>query len=403
MVASAHSPVMSPIRFSRRGNALIGQEMFRVLERARVLEAQGIEVLHLELGNPRLPPPEAAVTDAIGALQRLEVGYTYSAGHPSLRKAVAELYGGANGRALTEANVVISPANLIINQFLDLVCDPGDSVVFFTPAFPTYWAAARHIGLNVLQVPLDPIDGFDLTHDDVSRALELRPRAIIVNSANNPTGAVYGREVLDRLARECDRLGIWLLSDETYGELSYGKEFYSLVGLDLPHVIIMSSFSKIFSVPGYRIGFLVADPVVAAKFTLSVSTLISCLPIFTQIGCASGIRSISEYTANVRARCDRITKWCNASMGQCASIRFPHPAAGFYYFIDISATGIDDMRFAERLLEEEHTAVTPGSCFGAAYGGFVRIAICGKEEDVRLGVTRLTDFVGKLQAERGVV
>ncbi|WP_161539686.1 pyridoxal phosphate-dependent aminotransferase [Paramagnetospirillum kuznetsovii] len=367
----------------------MGQKMFAVLEQARRIESQGAKVYHLELGNPRLPPPPAILSRTVQALIEQEVGYTQSAGHPALRQAIAQLRERAWGHTITEANVVVSPANLIINQFFDLVCDPGDKVVFFTPAFPSYWAAATHMGLQVEGVTLDLVTGYDLTDEAITRALAARPKAIVVNSANNPTGAVYGREPLERLAVECDRLGIWLLSDETYGEISFGRPFHSLGGLELPRLVVMSSFSKLFSVPGYRIGFVIAHPDVAEKFALSVSTLVSCLPIFTQLGCVAALDCIEDYTASVRERCVSMTEWCDQALQGTNRISFVPPKAGFYYFLDISACGLDDLTFAQRLLEEQQTAVTPGSSFDPSLRSHIRIATCGSVLDVHEGVRRL--------------
>lgn len=246
-------------------------------------------------------------------------------------------------------------------------------------------------------MPLSPLHGFELTEEDVNTAMAHNPRAIIVNSANNPTGAVYGVEALRQLAKECDKRGIWLLSDETYAEISYGKEFNSLMEFDLPRLVVMSSFSKIFSVPGYRVGFIVADPRVAEKFSLSISTQLSCLPIFTQLGCVAGIACIRNYTRQLRERCAKITGWCVEELMRCKHLNFLPPNAGFYLFVDIRGAGMDDITFSRRLLEEEYTAVTPGSSFGAAYGGYVRIATCGEPGDVREGTRRLAGFVDRLK------
>jgi aspartate/methionine/tyrosine aminotransferase len=378
--------------FSERGDALVGQKMFEILDSARELEVQGHRVYHLELGNPRLPPPAELVEATIRSLQNVEVGYTYAAGHPVLRQAIAALYNRQQTRRLCESEVIISPANLIINQFLDLTCNAGDAIVLFTPAFPTYWAAASHIGLKVHEIALDPATGFVLTEDDVKRAVAHKPRAIIVNSANNPTGAVYERHVLEGLASLCDRDGIWLLSDETYGAISFGREFHSLAGLQMPGLVVMSSFSKIFSVPGFRIGYALAAPDVSTKLALATSTLISCLPIFTQLGCATAISQYLRYAAAVRARCAAIAGACVEQLSASPHIKFSSPDAGFYFFLDISAAGMDDLTFSRRLLHERQTAVTPGSSFGSAYSQFVRIATCGYEGDVHEGTRRLSEF-----------
>lgn len=385
--------------FSRRGRALVGQEMFLVLERAKKIEETGAHVYHLELGNPRQAPPRELLDKAVDALSHRHVGYTYSAGLPVLRQGVASYFQAATGRALTEANVAISPANLLITQFLELTCDPGDRVVLFSPAFPTYWAAADYVGLETIDVGLDAAHDFELTGDAIDTALAARPRAIIVNSANNPTGAVYRREPLERLARECERQGIWLMSDETYAEVSFARPFFSLAGLDLRHVLVIGSFSKMFSVPGFRTGFAVGDAEVIGKVSLSTSTLISCLPIFTQMGCAAGLRRLDRYTAGVRSRCAHATALCDEELSRSAVLRHVVPHAGFYFLVDIGATGLDDMEFAHRLLDEHHTAVTPGRSFGRAWDRHVRIATCGRLDDVLEGTRRLVAFAESLATD----
>src|SRR6266487_4720974 len=270
--------------FSFRGRALVGQEMFKVLDKARKLEEKGVHIFHLELGNPRYSPPAEIIDTTIAALQSLNVGYTSSAGLPELRQALATRFTTVYGREIGRENVVISPANLLISQCLDLACDRGDRVVVFSPAFPSYYAAAAHIGLEVIDIPLDPESGFQLTERDIEAAMAAHPKAIIVNSANNPTGAVYSREALENLATKCNEAHVWLFSDETYAEVCFDRPFYSLVNKQHSQLVIISSFSKIFSIPGYRIGYAIAHKAVADKLALSSSTLISCMPAFTQLG-----------------------------------------------------------------------------------------------------------------------
>ena len=190
---------------SARGAALVGQAMFDVLDRARVLEARGVRVRHLELGAPSEPPPPSVLRATAASLERGEIGYESPAGLPSLRRALAERVARDTGRPIDVGQVVVSPANLLINQFLDLACDPGDRLVVFSPAFPTYLAASAHMGLDVVQIPLDPTTDFELGAAHVDAALATRPRAIIVNSANNPTGAVYDEAILHRLVDGCRR------------------------------------------------------------------------------------------------------------------------------------------------------------------------------------------------------
>ncbi len=384
-----HSHTLTMLPFSSRGERLIGQEMFKVLDRAQRLELEGRYVYHLELGNPRMEPPAEIIEATVEAIRNGQLGYTPMAGLQELRAALADRYASMTGRRLDQRHVVISPANLLISQFLDLTCNAGDRVALFTPAFPSYWAAATHMGLDVMAVSLTQDNGFHLSESHIDAAIAAAPKAIIVNSANNPTGAVYARPMLELLAQRCDEEGIWLLSDETYGELSFNRPFFSLASCELSQLVVMSSFSKLCSIPGYRIGYAIAHPAVAEKLALSSSTLISCLPAFTQRGCLVGLPVLDQYVAQVKARCSRVGIACATAVNHSGILRTASPESGFYLFVDIGATGMDDRTFCAQLLEERHTAVTPGRSFGADCSTFIRIATCGLEQDVMEGVRRV--------------
>jgi len=380
------------VRFSSRGEQLIGQEMFRVLDRAQALERQGHRVYHLELGNPRMDPPAEILEATRQSLEVQQIGYAPMAGITELRSALAARYAALVEEHVTESHIVISPANLLIHQFLDLTCNPGDRVALFTPAFPSYWAAAAHLELDVVPVPLAQRDGFQLSQQAIEAALSAKPRAVIVNNANNPTGAVYDPVILRHLSARCDKAGVWLLSDETYADLTFDGSFLTLTAPGAGHVVVISSFSKVLSVPGFRTGYAVAHEAVAARLALSNSTLYSCLPAFTQRGCLAGLSVLDRYAAEVRRRNARVTTACHDQINRSGLLRSHTPASGFYLFVDISGTGLDDMEFCRRLLDEYHTAATPGRSFGDAYRSFIRLATCGAEEDVLEGVTRTVAF-----------
>jgi aspartate/methionine/tyrosine aminotransferase len=381
---------------SVRGAALVGQAMFDVLDRARVLEARGVRVRHLELGAPSEPPPPSVLRATAASLERGEIGYESPAGLPSLRRALAERIERETGRAVDVGQVVVSPANLLINQFLDLACDPGDRLVVFSPAFPTYLAAAAHMGLDVVQIPLDPGTDFELGAAHVERALACRPRAVIVNSANNPTGAVYDEAILHRLVEGCRRAGVWLLADETYADLAWGKPFASLAGLSSPGLVVMSSLSKVLGIPGFRTGWAVATPAVAERLARSTSTLLSCLPRFVQAGAEAGLRVVDVYAGISRIRYARTVARAVGALESVPGIACVPPASAFYLFVDVRGTGVDGATFAHRLLAEHATAVTPGAAFGDAFRGHIRLALCGPTEDVEAGVAAVADLARAL-------
>jgi|CXWL01.1.fsa_nt_gi aspartate/methionine/tyrosine aminotransferase len=391
---------MTTLPFSTRAARLIGQEMFKVMDRAQALEREGHTIYHLELGNPRIPPPTEIIEATLQAIEAKQVGYAPMAGIRELRVAIAQRISRKTGCLIGHDSVVVSPANLLISQFLDLTCNAGDRVVLFTPAFPSYWAAAAHSGLTVTAIPLSHENGFHLDESQIEAAVAACPKAIIVNSANNPTGAVYTPSMLRLLVRRCEDEGIWLLSDETYADLAFGRPFFSLGSCESPQLVVMSSFSKVLSIPGYRVGYALARQAVAEKIALSTSTLISCLPIFSQLGCVAGLSVLDRYAERVRAHYRRVTSLCAEWINRSSSVRCATSESGFYLFIDIRSTGLDDVTFCKRLLEERHTAVTPGRSFGVGCDSYVRIATCGQEDDVMEGTRRIVELAGELGGYR---
>jgi len=383
---------LETLPFSQRGQRLIGQEMFKVLERAKAIERGGQHVYHLELGNSCFPPPPEVTKATMTALANEEVGYAPSAGHIELRAALAEHYRQHGCAWITEEGVVVSPANLLINQVLDLVANEHDRIVVFTPGFPTYLAASEHIGLTPKLVSLECETGFQLTERAIDEAMAFEPTVIIINSANNPTGAVYTQSSLEYLAHQCDQRGIWVLSDETYAELCYRSPYWSLSACEYERIIVVSSFSKAYSIPGYRTGYALAHPAVARKLTLSCSTLFSCLPSFTQEGCLAAIREGETYLRDVRAYYSHMVEHCADMIDQSQVLHCSVPESAFYLFVDIRETRLRDQEFCERLLRDHHTALTPGRSFGRGFDAYVRVSVSGPQTEVLEGVRRLVTF-----------
>jgi aspartate/methionine/tyrosine aminotransferase len=381
---------------SERSESLIGQEMFKVLEKAKMLERQGNQIFHLELGDPHYNPPKEVISETIKSLKLGEVGYTSSAGIDDLRAAIAKQYSLNHNKNITKDRVVISTANFLITQFLEIVCNKKDSVVIFTPAFPTYLASSNYIHLKLIDIPLQCQNGFDLTFESVDLAIKKSPKVIIVNSANNPTGAVYRKEVLEYLAKKALEHNIYILSDETYAELSYNKFYYSLLNLNQPNVLVISSFSKVFSIPGFRVGFAIGHKKIIDKLILSNSTLFSCLPIFTQKGCLAAVRHIKKNTFQLKKNIQTLSSLVVKEINRSKSLRCSLPDSAFYLFIDISKLKKNDIDFCHYLLTKHHVAVTAGRSFGKEFSQHIRISICGPRNDVLEGVERLIECADKL-------
>lgn len=400
------------LNFSKRGDALIGQEMFRLLDLSKKIELEGKKIYHLELGDPKNYrfelgdpkyyrgaknyPPGRVINKTIVSLLNSDVGYASSGGLTALRQKLSEYLSKKFGKGVGAENVVISTANMLIFQILDIVCEKSDAVAVFTPAFPSYIATCGYVGVSMVKVPLSAENGFNLTKRDIDKAFSSNPKLIFVNSGNNPTGAVYDEEVLRYLLERAKKRDCWIISDETYGMLSYDKKYFSMANLDYEKLVVISSFSKVFNIPGFRIGYAIADPRVARKISLSTSTLYSCLPLFTQEGVLEGIPVMDAFAEDRMKYYKKLCKQCTDILSRSKYISCTKPVSAFYLFIDIRKLGIDDKLFCSNLLEEYRTVVTPGASFG--WKGFIRASFCGAVDDVKKGLKQIVsyaDFLGR--------
>jgi aspartate/methionine/tyrosine aminotransferase len=383
--------------FSKRGHAVVGQEMFKVLDKAKILESQGKNIIHLELGQPRFAPPEGLIDITRKSLSEKEVGYSSSYGIFSFRKKLALSLSKQNPNIKVE-NIVIATTNLLISQCLHLLTNPSDRIVVFSPTFPTYIAASNFLELDLVQIPLSFDKKFQLSIEDIDRALLLRPKVIIVNSANNPTGAVYEGSLLNYLKEKCRENDIWIVSDETYSSIVYDKKFFSLLSAQYKNEIVISSFSKVYSIPGFRLGFAVASEAVIDKLALSNSSLISCNSIFTQKGVEGVLGNDNNYILEINKKLNGLIKEVEKLLLASENLKksFVKPDGGYYMFLNISKSKLKSLDFCNMLLEKYSVACTPGISFGIDFDEFVRISICGSRQDVLNGLKRIISYFDNL-------
>ena len=314
--------------------------MFDLLIIAKEQERKGESIIHLELGEPAAPPPSEVVRATKEAIERGKVGYTPPAGIHELREAIAELMSDVGfGFAVDIDDIAVVTANLSLFQLLSILCDPGEKVATFCPFFPTYSLAIAYAQATPHVVDLDPNNGFKLTIENVREALDSGAKVIIVNSCNNPTGVVYDDEVLLYLFCEAKKLGVWVISDSTYEFLRYKNNFCCSESHKLQaheNVVHLYSFSKLFNVPGYRLGFIVcADKGLMSKMIASNSALISCHSEFTQLGVLAGIPELRPFAANQARYYSNVVAEIGVAWPTLLDCIEAEPSSGFYLFLPI--------------------------------------------------------------------
>lgn len=379
--------------FAKRTQHLKPEGAYQVLARANQLEAAGKEIIHLEIGQPDYPTFENVAQAGIDAIRAGHTRYTPPAGMPSLREAIAEDSGRRRGLHVHPDEVVVSPGGKPNLFFPTLaLVEPGDEVIYPDPGFPTYEAMIRVAGGVPVAVPLLEENNFSFDLDAFDRLINTRTKLIILNSPGNPTGGVISRADLEHIARQAQKFDAWVMSDEIYARLVYdGAEFNSIASLPgmQEHTIIVDSFSKTYSMTGWRLGYGIMPRQLAARVDLLLTHSVGSTAHFTQfagLGALSGPQDkVDEMTAEYQRRRDAIVKGLNAIPGFLCQ----KPQGAFYAFPNIKGTGMKSDDLANLILEKAGVALLPGSAFGQYGEGYLRLSYANSIENIRSGLERM--------------
>ncbi|HEX2728786.1 MAG TPA: pyridoxal phosphate-dependent aminotransferase, partial [Rubrobacteraceae bacterium] len=376
------------MKLAKRMERLGTETAFSVLAKAKALEAQGREIIHLEIGEPDFPTPENIVEAGCRALRDGHTHYTPTAGIGELREVIADDVSRSRGIAVDPEQVVVTPGGKPIMFFAILaLVEAGDEVLLPSPAFPIYESMVNFAGGRPVLVPLRQENDFRFDLDEFRAGLSERTRLVILNSPANPTGGVLTAEDLAGLAEILrERPDIFILSDEIYSRLIYSGEFASIVsepdfGPD-GRTIILDGFSKTFAMTGWRLGYGVMPRPLAERIsTLQVNSN-SCTNAATQYAGIEALTGPQESVARMleefRARRDLIVTGLNALPGvECAT-----PQGAFYAFPRITGTGLDTNDLADRLLQEAGVACLSGTGFGRYGEGHLRFSYANSRQNI---------------------
>lgn len=381
------------MEFAHRTAELRPEGAYQVLARAGQLEAEGREVIHLEIGQPDVETFSNIGLAGVRAISEGHTRYNPPAGIPDLRRLIAEDAGKRRGIEIKPDQVVVSPGakpNLFFPT-LALV-DPGDEVIYPNPGFPTYEAMINVAGGVPIPVPL--IEGnnfsFDLqTFDDL---ISERTRMIILNSPSNPTGGVIPKDDLEHIAQAAQRNDCWVLSDEIYARTVYdGLEVPSIAALDgmQERTVIIDGFSKTYAMTGWRLGFGIMPERLANQVQLLLTHSVGCTAHFTQY---AGIEALTGPQSQVDAVIERYQRrrdFLVAGLNALPGVSCQKPQGAFYVFPNIKSTAKTSLQVANVLLEEAGVALLPGSSFGRFGEGYLRLSYASSLENIEMALERM--------------
>src|SRR3989344_4035302 len=376
---------------SKAAEKLKGSPMFQFLAKAQELERQGRKIYHFEIGDPDFDTPEHVNRAGIEAIEKGETHYVNSLGIRELREAICEETEKTLGFKPDLDQVVIAPAISFIYFVTRCVADPGDEVIVPDPGFSSYYSAFDFIGVKWVSVPLREENEFRMNSKDIEERITPKTKLIIINSPQNPTGAVMTREELEEVGRIAEKHGIYLLTDETYGKMTYEYPHYSPATLDKcrKQTIILNSFSKTYAMTGWRLGWAVAPKELVIKLGLMIQTIISAVPPFIQKAGIAALRGdqsfITKSLKEYQSRRDVMVRILNEMPGvKCFS-----PKGAFYVFPNITGTGMTSEEFTNFALEKAGVVLLPGTTFGQYGEGYVRLVYANSLANIEEGLTKL--------------
>ncbi len=375
------------------------ESAFAVLARARDLEREGRDIVHLEIGEPDFETPPHIVEAAYRALKDGQTHYCPSAGIMELREACAASLSATRGVEVRPDRVLIANGAKPFLFFTILaVANPGDEIVYPDPGFPIYESAIRWAGATPIALPLREERDFSFDPAELEARLSPRTKLVILNSPQNPTGGVVPAADLAEAARLIERTSAWVLSDEVYERLLYEGEFASIASLPglLERTVLLDGFSKTYAMTGWRCGYAaVPEPLVEPLVRFFVNST-SCVPPFVQhagIAALTGPQdAVEAMVAEFRRRRDLVVAGLDALPG--VSCRTPRGA--FYAFPNVSGVPLPADRLAARLLDEAGVALLPGSAFGEVGRDNLRLSYATSTENLERALARMRALLAAL-------
>lgn len=387
--------------FAKRMSNLGTEGAFEVLARARALEAQGKQVIHLEIGEPDFDTP-ANIKEA--AYKAMLNGFTHYVPAPGLiqaRQAIASYAGRLRGvEVLPEEIIITAGAKPVMNFAITALVEEGEEVIYPNPGYPIYESIINFVGAKPVPLPYLEENNFKPDLDLLKRLITPKTKMLIINTPHNPTGATMSMEELEVIANLVRGKNIWIMVDEIYNRIAYDiptptPSIYSLPGMK-EQTIIIDGYSKIYAMTGWRLGFGVAPKDVIAKMsTLSINTY-SHATAFVQIAGIEAIQGPQEEPAKMVEEFAKRREYFVKALNNIPGVKCVAPQGAFYVFPSFKGYNISSQELANRLLNEAGVAGLTGTAFGIYGQGHLRFSFANSIDNIQIAINKIEDFLKKI-------
>ena len=376
-------------KISERAGQITPFLVMDILERASVMENEGINVVHLEVGEPDFPVPPSVKAVTLDALHEDYTCYTHSLGDFRLRKAICRHYADRYGVAVSPERVMVtagtSPAMLLV---FAAILDPGDEVVLSDPHYACYPNFIRFAGGRPVMIPVYEENGFQLSATAIEPFLTPKTRAVIINSPANPTGTVLSKERM----REIADLPPFIVSDEVYHGLVYDGEEHSILEFT-DDAFVLNGFSKSYAMTGLRLGYVIMpETFVRTVQVLHQNFMISANSLAQRAGIAA-LEHAAGDVARMRETYDKRRRYMIKRLRDMGFGLAVEPTGAFYVFVNAAHIDRDSLRLAFDILEKARVGVSPGIDFGENGEGYLRFSYANSMENIATGLDRLERYL----------
>ena len=376
------------------------ESAFEVLARARALEAQGKEIIHLEIGEPDFETPRHIVEAGMRAISDGFTHYAPTAGLPELREAIARNSREVRGTDTDPANIVVTPgAKPIMFYVLLALAEPGVEVIYPNPGFPIYESMIKFSGATPVAMQLMEETGYHPDIDALPGLITDKTRLVIINSPENPCGSALTKEELEKIAGiVMQHPGLYVMADEIYKDILYTGDHYSIASIPgmQERTIILDGFSKSYAMTGWRMGYgILPEELVPHIVKLAVNS-VSCAAPFTQKAAVAALEGPRDEVEAMVAEFGIRRRLIAAGLRSIPGVNCPEPEGAFYAFPSIKETGLTSIEFEIKAMNEAGVALLSGSAFGEYGEGYVRLSYANSQENIQKAISQLDKMVRSL-------
>ena len=393
-----HRTARHDLQLAKRMTRLGTETAFEVLVKAKALEAQGRDIIHLEIGEPDFDTPANIIEAGCDALHRSFTHYGPSAGLMELREVIAQYVSETRRVNVTPDEVVVVPGGKPIIFFSVLaLAEEGDEIIYPNPGFPIYESMINYVGAKAVPIRLREELDFRLDVDELASLINDRTKLIILNSPQNPTGGVLTKDDIAAIARAIGDRNIMVLSDEIYSRLIFEGEHHSIMSVDgmKEHTILLDGFSKTYAMTGWRMGYGVMRADLAAHISRLMTNSNSCTASFTQIAGIEALRGPQDVVDTMRTEFQKRRDVMVAGLNKIKGFSCRLPKGAFYVFPNITKTGWPSKKLADAVLDDAGVAALSGTAFGDFGEGYLRFSVANSIENIEKALGRVGDWTKK--------